>query len=64
MALAFELLSIPQEIPSYTVRNLRIYYDCHTFVQLVSKVYNGGVIIRHDCFHNFHKGFSSCTNYW
>lgn len=65
MALAFGLLSIPQGIPIYIVKNLRICCDCHTFMQLVSKVYNRRVIVRdQNRFHHFDKGCCSCRNHW
>lgn len=65
MALAFGLLSTPQGIPIYIVKNLRICCDCHTFMQLVSKVYNRRVIVRdQNRFHHFDRGFCSCRNHW
>lgn len=65
MALAFGLLSIPQGSPIHIVKNLRICCDCHTFMQLVSKIYNRRIIVRDpNRFHHFHKGGCSCRNHW
>ncbi|TKY48639.1 Pentatricopeptide repeat-containing protein [Spatholobus suberectus] len=65
MALAFGLSSIPQGSPIHIVKNLRICCDCHTFMQLVSKIYNRRIIVRdQNRFHHFHKGCCSCRNHW
>ncbi|KAK7402065.1 hypothetical protein VNO78_14031 [Psophocarpus tetragonolobus] len=65
MALAFGLSSIPQGNPIHIVKNLRICCDCHTFMQLVSKIYNRRITVRdQNRFHHFDKGFCSCRNHW
>ena len=65
MALAFGLTSIPQGIPIHIVKNLRICCDCHTFMQLVSKIYNRRIVVRDpNRFHHFEKGCCSCRNDW
>ncbi|XP_061376273.1 pentatricopeptide repeat-containing protein At1g08070, chloroplastic-like [Gastrolobium bilobum] len=65
MALAFGLSTIPQGIPIHIVKNLRICCDCHTFMQMVSKIYNRRIIVRdQNRFHHFDKGCCSCRNHW
>ncbi|KAK7272222.1 hypothetical protein RJT34_28696 [Clitoria ternatea] len=65
MALAFGLCSIPQGVPIHIVKNLRICCDCHTFMQMVSKVYNRRIIVRdQNRFHHFDEGCCSCRNHW
>jgi len=65
LALAFGLSSIPEGVPIHIVKNLRICGDCHTFMQLVSKIYNRQIIVRdQNRFHHFDKGCCSCRNYW
>ncbi|KAK7261220.1 hypothetical protein RIF29_27525 [Crotalaria pallida] len=65
MALAFGLSIIPRGNPIHIVKNLRICCDCHTFMQLVSKIYNRRIIVRdQNRFHHFSEGFCSCRNHW
>nr|KYP43911.1 Pentatricopeptide repeat-containing protein At5g48910 family [Cajanus cajan] len=65
MALAFGLSRVPEGSPIHIVKNLRICCDCHTFMQLVSKIYDRRIIVRdQNRFHHFDNGCCSCRNHW
>lgn len=47
------------------VKNLRICEDCHSFMKLVSKVYQIEIVVRDRTrFHHFNSGTCSCRDYW
>lgn len=65
MALAFGLINIKKHAPIHIVKNLRVCCDCHSFIKLVSKVYNRRIVVRDQSrFHHFENGFCSCKEYW
>ncbi|PON76821.1 DYW domain containing protein [Parasponia andersonii] len=65
MALAFGLINIKNDAPIYIVKNLRVCCDCHSFIKLVSKVYNRKFVVRdQNRFHHFENGFCSCKDSW
>ncbi|XP_054816111.1 pentatricopeptide repeat-containing protein At5g48910-like [Prosopis cineraria] len=65
MALAFGLLTTSHGIPIHIVKNLRICCDCHSFMRLVSKIYNRRIIVRdQNRFHRFENGYCSCKDHW
>ncbi|KAM7252790.1 hypothetical protein ACFE04_008658 [Oxalis oulophora] len=46
-------------------KNLRICWDCHTMMKLVSKVYGLEIVLRdRSRFHVFKTGGCSCKDYW
>ena len=65
MAVAFGLIHINKTAPIHIVKNLRVCCDCHSFIKLVSKVYNRIIILRdQNRFHRFENGCCSCNEYW
>ncbi|XP_010089840.2 pentatricopeptide repeat-containing protein At1g08070, chloroplastic [Morus notabilis] len=65
MALAFGLTNTSHGAPIHIVKNLRVCRDCHSFMKLVSRVYNRRIVIRdQNRFHHFENGFCSCKDYW
>ncbi|KAK4286350.1 hypothetical protein QN277_002914 [Acacia crassicarpa] len=65
MAVAFRLLNTSHGIPIHIVKNLRICCDCHSFMKLVSKIYDRRIIIRdQNRFHHFENGYCSCKDHW
>ncbi|KAL0925872.1 hypothetical protein M5K25_004246 [Dendrobium thyrsiflorum] len=65
MAVAYGLLSTDRGVPIRVVKNLRICSDCHSFMKLVSVVYDREITVRdNNRFHHFEKGQCSCSDYW
>lgn len=65
MAFAFGLINTSHGAPIHIVKNLRICQDCHSFIKLVSRVYNRQIVVRdQNRFHHFENGFCSCKEYW
>ncbi|KAK9907811.1 hypothetical protein M0R45_000749 [Rubus argutus] len=65
MALAFGLINRSKGAPIHIVKNLRICHDCHSFIKLVSGVYNCRIVVRdQNRFHQFENGSCSCKDFW
>lgn len=65
MALVFGLINTSKGSPIHIVKNLRICCDCHSFIKLVSKVYNCQIVVRdQNRFHQFENGSCSCKDFW
>ncbi|KAE8037445.1 hypothetical protein FH972_010032 [Carpinus fangiana] len=65
MALAFGLINVRNGASIHIVKNLRICCDCHSFIKLVSRVYNRRIVVRdQNRFHHFEDGSCSCKGYW
>ena len=65
LAIAFALLNNAKGAPIHVMKNLRICCDCHSFIKLVSKVYNCQITVRDpNRFHHFKNGSCSCNDYW
>ncbi|KAL3515139.1 hypothetical protein ACH5RR_022041 [Cinchona calisaya] len=65
MAVSFGLIKTSPGATIRIVKNLRPCEDCHSFMKLVSKVYQREIIIRdHIRFHHFRNGDCSCGNFW
>ncbi|KAM5585240.1 pentatricopeptide repeat-containing protein [Rosa sericea] len=65
MALAFGLINTSKGSPIHIVKNLRICCDCHSFIKLVSGVYNCRIVVRdQNRFHQFENGSCSCKDFW
>ncbi|XP_052189535.1 pentatricopeptide repeat-containing protein At3g22690 [Diospyros lotus] len=65
LAMAYGLLNTSPGMPIRVVKNLRICSDCHSFVKLVSKVYDREIVVRdNNRFHFFWQGECSCNDYW
>lgn len=69
MAIAFGLVNVEKgssnAAPIHIVKNLRVCSDCHSFTQLVSRVYKQEIVLRdQNRFHHFKGGSCSCNGYW
>ncbi|KAJ6817354.1 pentatricopeptide repeat-containing protein-like [Iris pallida] len=68
MAIAFGLVNVEKgsnAAPIHIVKNLRVCSDCHSFTELVSRVYKQEIVLRdQNRFHHFKGGSCSCNGYW
>ncbi|KAI4385442.1 hypothetical protein MLD38_003468 [Melastoma candidum] len=65
LALAFGLISTPQEAVIRIEKNLRVCGDCHTVFKLIAKIVRREVIVGDsNRFHHFKGGSCSCGDYW
>lgn len=65
MAIAFGLLNLEKGSSIHIVKNLRVCCDCHSFCEVVSRVYNYEIVLRdQNRFHHFKGGSCSCKGYW
>ncbi|KAF3455264.1 hypothetical protein FNV43_RR05712 [Rhamnella rubrinervis] len=65
LAVAFGLISTNEDTPIQVIKNLRICWDCHVVIKLISKIYNREIVVRDRArFHRFKEGFCSCKDYW
>ncbi|KAL5582246.1 hypothetical protein UlMin_014688 [Ulmus minor] len=65
LAVCFGLISTRDGAPLYIFKNLRICFDCHSAIKIVSKIYNREIVIRdRNRFHCFKQGSCSCSDYW
>ncbi|KAF5736877.1 pentatricopeptide repeat-containing protein [Tripterygium wilfordii] len=65
LALSYGLISGEKGSSIRIVKNLRVCEDCHTFLKLVSKVYESEIIVRDRTrFHHYKDGACSCKDFW
>ncbi|OMO88275.1 hypothetical protein COLO4_20333 [Corchorus olitorius] len=65
LAVAFALLMYKDRRTIRVIKNLRICYDCHSFMKHVSDKFDREIVIRDlNRFHHFSKGTCSCQDYW
>ncbi|KAJ4971455.1 hypothetical protein NE237_004554 [Protea cynaroides] len=65
LAVAFGLLNTPSTAPIRIIKNIRICRDCHTFMRLVTQLFDREIVVRDgNRFHSFKKGDCSCKEYW
>ncbi|KAI3946988.1 hypothetical protein MKW98_003551 [Papaver atlanticum] len=65
LALCYGLLGVEKGSCIRIVKNLRVCEDCHTFIKLVSKVYEMEIVVRdRSRFHHYKDGVCSCKDYW
>ncbi|XP_058188494.1 pentatricopeptide repeat-containing protein At1g14470 [Rhododendron vialii] len=65
LAIAFALLVSEAWSVIRVVKNLRICWDCHMAIKMISKLEGREIIIRdNNRFHSFSKGQCSCNDYW
>jgi pentatricopeptide repeat protein len=65
LAVAYGLISTVDGTPIQVIKNLRICVDCHTFIKIISNIYNREIIVRDRArFHRFKDGVCSCRDYW
>ncbi|KAI5669129.1 hypothetical protein M9H77_18982 [Catharanthus roseus] len=65
LAVSFGLTQTSPGTPIMIVKNLRCCEDCHSFMSLLSKVYQRNIMIRDRVrIHHFRNGDCSCQNNW
>lgn len=65
LAIAFGLRSTRPGLALCIFKNLRICRDCHSFVKIISNIFQREIIIRdRNRFHCFKHGSCSCSDYW
>ncbi|KAL8251388.1 hypothetical protein R6Q59_035081 [Mikania micrantha] len=65
LAIAFALISTPEESPIVVMKNLRTCVDCHAAIKIISKFVRRDIIVRGASrFHHFNDGCCSCGDYW
>ena len=64
LALAFGLLNSAPGAAIWIVKNLRMYVDCHSAMNLIYRLYQGEIIVRgRTRFHHFSHGSCSCKDF-
>ncbi|GMI68282.1 hypothetical protein like AT3G02010 [Hibiscus trionum] len=65
LAIAFALISTPEESPILVIKNLRACTDCHAAIKVISKIVRREITVRDSSrFHHFKDGICSCGDYW
>lgn len=65
LAIAFGLISTKPGTTIRIVKNLRVCRNCHSAIELISKIFNREIIARDRYrFHHFKDGSCSCMAYW
>ncbi|KAL4011465.1 hypothetical protein IC575_028524 [Cucumis melo] len=65
LAIAFGLISLPDWMPIYVMKNLRVCNDCHQVMKLISLVVMRKLVVRDGHrFHHLENGSCSCGDYW
>ncbi|GAB2260136.1 hypothetical protein Droror1_Dr00010991 [Drosera rotundifolia] len=65
LAIAFGLLSTPDNTTLRIMKNLRVCSDCHMAIKFISKLVGREITVRDATrFHHFKDGSCSCRDYW
>nr|XP_048334499.1 pentatricopeptide repeat-containing protein At2g22070-like [Ziziphus jujuba var. spinosa] len=65
LAIAFGLISTPENTTLRIMKNLRVCNDCHSAIKFISKLVGREIIVRDATrFHHFKNGMCSCRDYW
>ncbi|XP_065869617.1 pentatricopeptide repeat-containing protein At5g50990 [Euphorbia lathyris] len=65
LALAYGILKTGPGMPIRITKNIRICYDCHNWIKMVSEILCRVIIVRDRVrFHQFEGGRCSCGDYW
>ncbi|KAM0936871.1 putative tetratricopeptide-like helical domain superfamily, DYW domain-containing protein [Dioscorea sansibarensis] len=65
LAIAFGLISTPENMTLRIMKNLRVCNDCHSAIKFIAKVVGREIIVRDATrFHHFRDGLCSCKDYW
>ncbi|KAI5569623.1 hypothetical protein BDE02_12G088800 [Populus trichocarpa] len=65
LALAYGILKTTSGAEVRISKNLRICYDCHSWIKIVSRLLSRVIIVRDRIrFHRFENGLCSCGDYW
>ncbi|XP_041007358.1 pentatricopeptide repeat-containing protein At2g22070 isoform X1 [Juglans microcarpa x Juglans regia] len=64
LAIAFGLISTPENSTLRIMKNLRVCNDCHSAIKFISKLVGREIIVRDSTrFHHFRDGSCSCRDY-
>ncbi|KAL5699734.1 Pentatricopeptide repeat-containing protein [Ranunculus cassubicifolius] len=65
LAIAYGLMSTPENTTLRIMKNLRVCNDCHTAIKFISKLVGREIVVRDTTrFHHFKDGSCSCGDYW
>ncbi|KAK9050259.1 hypothetical protein SSX86_030771 [Deinandra increscens subsp. villosa] len=65
LAVAYGLISTPQDSVLQIFKNLRVCVDCHSVFKYISKIERRKIILRDPFrYHHFSHGNCSCGDYW
>lgn len=65
LAIAFGLISTPENATLRIMKNLRVCNDCHSAIKYIAKLVGREIIVRDATrFHHFKDGSCSCGDYW
>ncbi|GMI86831.1 hypothetical protein like AT3G26782 [Hibiscus trionum] len=65
LAVVFAIMHTFPGATIHVIKNLRICGDCHTFINLISKIVDREIVVRDSKrFHHFKDGSCSCGDYW
>ncbi|KAJ6821656.1 pentatricopeptide repeat-containing protein-like [Iris pallida] len=65
LAIAYGLISTPENTTLRIMKNLRVCNDCHSAIKFISKVVGREIIVRDATrFHHFRDGLCSWKDYW
>ncbi|XP_030551891.1 pentatricopeptide repeat-containing protein At5g50990 isoform X2 [Rhodamnia argentea] len=65
LAVAYGVLKSSPGSEIVVLKNLRICYDCHCWIKLVSRILIRTIVVRDRLrFHQFEGGLCSCDDYW
>ncbi|KAK8480914.1 hypothetical protein V6N13_104550 [Hibiscus sabdariffa] len=65
LAVVFAIMHTVPGATIHVIKNLRICWDCHTFINLISKIVDREIVVRDSKrFHHFKEGSCSCGDYW
>ncbi|KAK9667330.1 hypothetical protein RND81_14G248700 [Saponaria officinalis] len=65
LAVAFGLMKTESRSKIRIVKNLRSCADCHSFMKVISRMYEREIVIRDRIrFHHFRNGECSCGDHW
>ncbi|XP_024023652.1 pentatricopeptide repeat-containing protein At2g22070 [Morus notabilis] len=65
IAIAFGLISTPENTTLRIMKNLRVCNDCHSAIKFISRLVGREIIVRDTTrFHHFKDGSCSCRDYW
>ncbi|PKA60482.1 Pentatricopeptide repeat-containing protein [Apostasia shenzhenica] len=65
LAIAFGLMSTPENTVLRIMKNLRVCNDCHNAVKFISRLTGREIVVRDATrFHHFRDGICSCKDYW
>ncbi|XP_027112220.1 pentatricopeptide repeat-containing protein At4g21065-like [Coffea arabica] len=65
LAVSFGMIKTSPGTSIRIVKNFRPCEDCHSFMKILSKIYQRDIFLRdHVRFHHFRNGECSCGNFW